>query len=81
MVVDLAMVSGLWADYAEDITPDAVICALSSTVCKLSAIGLGWDKAFGTVDDMGAMDDKHKRWVEIDQRGSIVPVWLPFELF
>lgn len=28
MVVDLAMVSGLWADHANETKPDAVICAL-----------------------------------------------------
>ncbi|KAF8956089.1 hypothetical protein BDZ97DRAFT_1672211 [Flammula alnicola] len=80
MVVDLAVVSGLWAS-GDDITPDATICALSSTVCRLSAIGLGWDRAFGEVDDMGALDENGKHWIEIDQKGHIVPIWQAFQLF
>ena len=53
----------------------------SSNICKLSALGLGWEVAFGQVDEMGKVDDDQKRWVEIDQKGRIVPVWVPFELF
>lgn len=53
----------------------------SSNICKLAAVGLGWDTAFGAVDDMGQMDDNQKRWVEIDQKGQVIPVWEPFELF
>lgn len=53
----------------------------SSSVCRLSAVGLGWDRAFGAVDDMGVIDEDGKRWVEIDNRAQIMPVWQPFELF
>ncbi|RDB29466.1 hypothetical protein Hypma_016066 [Hypsizygus marmoreus] len=80
MIVDFALVSGSWAS-DEEVAPDATICTISSNVCKLSAVGLGWDRAFGAVDDMGYVDEKRKRWVEIDQKGQIVPVWEPFELF
>lgn len=53
----------------------------SSNICRLAAVGLGWERAFGAVDEMGYLDEKLKRWVEIDQKGQIVPVWEPFELF
>ncbi|PPQ99506.1 hypothetical protein CVT24_005296 [Panaeolus cyanescens] len=80
MVVDLALLSGIWSEEG-DILPEAIVCGVSSTVCKLSAIGLGWDRAFGDVDEMGIMDDLHKRWVDVDEKGQSVPVWQPFELF
>ncbi|KAF9469629.1 hypothetical protein BDZ94DRAFT_1278821 [Collybia nuda] len=80
MIIDFALLSGLWA-WKDEITPDATICTLSSNVCKLSAVGLGWKKAFGEVDKMGYIDQQQKGWVEIDQKGQIVPVWEPFELF
>lgn len=47
----------------------------------MAAVGLGWEAAFGEVDTMGAIDKDRNRWVEIDQNGSIIPVWFPFELF
>jgi hypothetical protein len=53
----------------------------SSNVCKLAAVGLGWDRAFGKVDAMGLVDQEGKRWVEIDEQGQIRPVWHAFELF
>jgi hypothetical protein len=53
----------------------------SSSICKLSAVGLGWDRAFGVVDEMGEMDHKMKGWVEIDNAGRIVPSWEAFDLF
>ncbi|KAF5385381.1 hypothetical protein D9615_001072 [Tricholomella constricta] len=80
MIVDFALLSGLWAT-DDDPLPQATICTISSNVCTMAAVGLGWDDAFGTVGAMGHIDDDHKRWVEIDQRGAIVPVWAPFELF
>ena len=59
-----------------------LICSrYSSNICKLSALGLGWERGFGQVDAMGKVDDDHKRWVEVDQKGLVVPVWAPFELF
>ena len=97
MVVDLAMISGLWAT-GEDLLPQANICSIryeqkknysyhrllifySSNVCKLAAVGLGWDRAFGKVDTMGNVDEKGKHWVEIDEKGQVRPVWHAFELF
>ncbi|KAF9011129.1 hypothetical protein BDQ17DRAFT_1272573 [Cyathus striatus] len=80
MVVDLALISGLWT-WNEDPVPSATICTLSSNVCRIAAVGLGWTRAFGDVDQMGTIDTEHKRWVEIDEAGRIVPVWQAFELF
>ena len=51
----------------------------SSTVCRLSALGFGWNGAFG--DLAAEIDDKVKRWVEIDNAGSLIPQWEAFELF
>ncbi|KAF9486409.1 hypothetical protein BDN70DRAFT_869942 [Pholiota conissans] len=80
MLVDLALVSGLWAR-KDELVPDATICALSSTVCRLSPIGLGWDRAFGKVNAMGEIDAQSKRWVDVDEKGLVVPVWQAFQLF
>ena len=55
-----------------------------SNVCRLSATGLGWDRAFGHVfgDHVeGNIDEQYKRWVEIDEKGAVEPVWQAFELF
>jgi len=51
----------------------------SSTVCRLSALGFGWDGAFGSL--VTEVDNAAKRWVEIDNAGSLVPQWEPFESF
>ena len=51
----------------------------SSTVCRLSALGFGWDGAFGSLAT--EIDNAAKRWVEIDNAGSLVPQWEAFELF
>jgi len=80
MVVDFAMISGLWA-WGGDIVPSATICTISSSVCRLSAVGLGWARAFGAVNEMGDIDEKGKGWVEIDNRDQVVPIWQAFELF
>lgn len=53
----------------------------SSNVCRLAPIGLGWDTAFGHVDEMGNIDNKDHRWIEIDQKGQVLPEWEAFELF
>jgi len=42
---------------------------------------MGWEAAFGHVDEMGNMDRENDRWVEIDQKGFVLPVWEAFELF
>ncbi|KAF9566929.1 hypothetical protein CPC08DRAFT_814462 [Agrocybe pediades] len=80
MIVDFAMVSGFWPG-EKDLHPEAIVCAMSSSVCDLAAVGLGWEKAFGDVNDMGDLDEKGKRWVDVDERGRIIPVWRPFEMF
>ncbi|KZT27677.1 hypothetical protein NEOLEDRAFT_1110503 [Neolentinus lepideus HHB14362 ss-1] len=81
MIVDFAMVSGVWS-WEGDVVPAATVCTLSSNVCKLAAVGLGWDRAFGSVDsDSGEIDEDGKRWVEIDLKGTVVPYWTAFELF
>ncbi|KAG6820673.1 hypothetical protein H0H93_013524 [Arthromyces matolae] len=80
MIVDFALLSGLWAKEGDSL-PTAVVCTFSSNVCKLAAVGLGWSSSFGKVDAMGSIDNSRKRWIEIDQNGAIVPAWLPFELF
>ena len=51
----------------------------SSTVCRLSALGFGWDGAFGNLTT--EIDNAAKRWVEIDNAGSLVPQWEAFEQF
>ncbi|KAG5222355.1 Transmembrane protein [Salix suchowensis] len=72
MIVDFALVSGMWA--ADDgFAPEATICGISSSVCRLSAVALGWDRAFGELGSMGDIDETGKRWVEIDEHGTIVP--------
>jgi len=68
MLVDLAMVGGGWPVSSSG--PIATVCTLSSNVCKVSAMLLGWQKAF-----------VEKRWVEIDNKGSIEPEWEPFTLY
>ena len=54
---------------------------LSSNFCRLAAIGMGWDKAFGNVNNMGEIDQANKRWVDVDLKGTEIPVWQAFELF
>lgn len=101
MVVDLAMLSGLWS-WEGDVVPGATICTLryvsrvyrrahdltasrSSNVCKIAALGLGWDRAFGFDDGAdhtnGYINDAKKRWVELDNRGTVSPSWKAFEIF
>jgi hypothetical protein len=58
-----------------------LLIVYSSNVCKLAAVGLGWDRAFGNVDTMGNVDEEGKHWVEIDENGQFRPVWHAFELF
>ncbi|KAL0575811.1 hypothetical protein V5O48_006165 [Marasmius crinis-equi] len=79
MVVDLALLSGLWGD--GEIKPQAVVCTKPSAICKLSAVGFGWNGAFGEVDDMGEIDQERKRWVEIDEKSAITPTWEAYDLF
>ena len=45
----------------------------------MSALGLGWDRAFGDLEN--GIDEERKRWVEIDNAGAILPLWEAFEVF
>ncbi|KAI0078848.1 hypothetical protein K474DRAFT_1618467 [Panus rudis PR-1116 ss-1] len=84
MIVDLAMVSGLWA-WKGEVVPGATICTLSSNICRIAAIGLGWDRAFGFGNGKdhysGDIDDGAKRWIDLDNKGVVSPEWTAFELF
>ncbi|KAI0347827.1 hypothetical protein BDW22DRAFT_1349892 [Trametopsis cervina] len=84
MIVDLAMLSGLWS-WPGEVVPGATICTLTSNVCKISAIGLGWNRAWGyedgQEDERGVPNPDKKRWVEIDNKGAIAPEWTAFEVF
>ncbi|KAJ7754981.1 hypothetical protein DFH07DRAFT_743437 [Mycena maculata] len=77
MVVDFALLSGAWSDDG-DLIPEGTICTASSVVCRLAAIGLGWKRAFGDVGETGRIADDH-RWMDVDMKGRIVPVWEAFE--
>lgn len=56
-----------------------------SNACKLSALGLGFDRAFGFDDgadySTGSINEERKRWVEIDNQDQVVPIWTGFELY
>ncbi|KAA1471440.1 hypothetical protein DENSPDRAFT_837431 [Dentipellis sp. KUC8613] len=83
MIVDFALLSGLWA-WDNDPVPAGMICGMASSVCRLSAVGLGWDRAFGfgfKKHDEGDIDEEHKRWIEVDEAGVVDPVWQAFEMF
>lgn len=80
MIVDFALLAGLWRkEHDPDVQPYAIVCGLSSNVCRLSALGFGWEGAFGSLPT--EIDDEAKHWVEIDNAGSLMPEWEPFELF
>jgi hypothetical protein len=97
MVIDFALLSGAWAKQGDPAPRAGVCTkryflpmmnfrsvhdfSLSSNVCKMMAVGLGWDDAFGRVDEMGDIDEDRKGWVEVEQKGTVVPVWTAFELF
>ncbi|GJJ13143.1 hypothetical protein Clacol_007394 [Clathrus columnatus] len=84
VIVDFALMSGAWRtisasdDGSEFVLPQVCVCTLPSNLCKLAVDGLGWDYAFDWQNnDVGS----HPRWVEIDNGGSVVPIWTPFEIF
>jgi len=70
MIIDLALVSGLWTEFEDDVGPLGVVCTVGSNVCRLSAIGLGWDWAF-----------ESEFWVDVDMKGALEPPWEGFRLF
>ncbi|KAJ3718543.1 hypothetical protein C8R42DRAFT_585906 [Lentinula raphanica] len=83
VIVDLALISGLWAGEEEGVKPDTVVCTIGSSICLLSAIPLSWPAAFGNMDPTGlgypVRDSQH--WLDIDQKGAIVPAWKAFRTF
>ncbi|KAF8588342.1 hypothetical protein K439DRAFT_1629792 [Ramaria rubella] len=88
VIVDWALLSGAWIPRESDeiaswennvhIKPAAAICTLPSNLCKLAAVGLGWDRAFNLGDFEPGPD---RRWIEIDNHGGIVPIWRAFQKF
>ncbi|KAJ6520177.1 hypothetical protein C8R45DRAFT_51738 [Mycena sanguinolenta] len=80
MIVDFALLSGAWANDG-DLIPDGTVCAVSSVVCKLSAVGLGWKRAFGAVGQMGEIEKDARRWMDVDLKGRVVPVWDPLQAY
>ncbi|KAI9445392.1 hypothetical protein H4582DRAFT_2109058 [Lactarius indigo] len=75
--------SGLWA-WDDDPKPGAVICGIASNVCKMSAVALDWDRAFGYGfgdDSAGDVNQEHARWIEVDEKGNVSPPWRAFQLF
>jgi hypothetical protein len=62
--------------FATDLTS---VCR--SNMCRLSAIGLGWERAFGPMDVSGNIVEKAKGWVEIDNKNQVSPEWQAFQLF
>jgi hypothetical protein len=97
MIVDFALLAGMWSwkgdpvprvgvctiRYAQRISYffSCFDCIPSSNVCRMMAVGLGWANAFGNVDETGEIDEDLKGWVEIENKGIVVPVWTAFELF
>jgi len=80
MIVDFAVLSGAWADDG-DLIPEGTVCTVSSVVCKAAAIGLGWKRAFGEVGDMGYVDKVNMRWIDVDSKGRIIPVWEAYQAY
>jgi len=76
MIVDLALLSGLWQSTSNEskdsIAPSAVVCGVKSTICTTMALGLGFDRAFAS--------DRGLRWIDIDGKGDVEPVWQAFRL-
>ncbi|KAI0354634.1 hypothetical protein OH77DRAFT_1521536 [Trametes cingulata] len=82
MIVDFAMLSGMWAWPGETV-PAAVVCGVGSNVCRMAALGFDFDRAFGFDDDgdysMGEVNPERRRWVDVDVDGRITPAWQAFE--
>ncbi|KAI0640097.1 hypothetical protein C8Q77DRAFT_1084610 [Trametes polyzona] len=82
MVVDFAMLSGMWA-WPGEVVPSAVVCGVGSNVCRMAALGFGFDRAFGYDDggdySAGSVNRERRRWVDVDVDGRIEPAWVAFE--
>lgn len=63
MIIDFALLTGGWGNLSaspnnESIKrPVSIVCTLSSSVCKLAAVALGWKESFGEM-----------RWINVDGR-------------
>jgi len=68
MILDLAMISGLWLKDGER-APLATICTVTSNVCKVAALGLGWERGL-----------EEELWIDVDWQGIVYPRWEAFEL-
>lgn len=69
VIIDFAMLSGAWGEGAEYF-PESMVCTMTSSICTLAAVPQGWNRSF----------EEH-RWVEIDNAGSIEPLWRAYTLF
>lgn len=78
MIVDFSLLVGGWSSSPgvrttfqtrgeEANRPLAVICTLSSNVCKMAAVALGWKKSF-----------EEGRWINLDGRYDFD--WRPTEM-
>jgi hypothetical protein len=73
--------------------PNFYARTISSNVCKIAAVGFGWDRAFGfegtsynpnsnsAEEGQVTVNDKRKGWIDVDDKGNIAPVWRAFEMF
>lgn len=78
MIVDFSLLVGGWSPSPEVRTPFqmreeeakrplAVVCTLSSNICKMAAVALGWTKSF-----------EEGRWINLDGRNDFD--WRPTEM-
>lgn len=84
-IVDLALLGGLWPE-VDGVLPGAAVCSSSSHICKLAAVGLGWDSAFGfganAAGLVGQVDLSRRRWIDVNPRiqAIITASWNAFDL-
>ena len=52
-------------------------------MCRLAALGFGFERAFGFDADgdyyQGDPNPERARWVDVDIAGRIIPAWMSFE--
>lgn len=53
----------------------------SSNICRASALGYGFVHVFGHMDEQGEINQEKARWVDVDEKGNILPEWEAYELF
>ncbi|KZV67606.1 hypothetical protein PENSPDRAFT_635468 [Peniophora sp. CONT] len=82
MIVDFAMLSGMWPEEGLNLpTPRAVVCGMNSNICRASALGYGFVHVFGHMDEQGEINQEKARWIDVDEKGNILPEWEAYELF